>query len=136
MKGRKLYGILSKLTPVITPVLILLHAIFLYFTYDKQEDIGGWGSLVLGVDVIIAIVWGLIMWFLVWALDFYSAYPFRREVLKWLLALSNLIIWISLGGILMINNALAIVNGICIVLMGIGIIIYKKRLCEPCGEGG
>ena len=135
MKGEKYYKKLSRITPIATPVLILLHAIFLCFTYNKQEDLGDWGGLVLAANIIFSIIWGLIMWLLVLVMDFYCAYPFWREILKWLLALLNLMVWVGLGGFFLINNILAIINVIPIVVMGIWMFFNRKALSRQNDQG-
>ena len=78
MKGEKYYKKLSRITPIATPVLILLHAIFLCFTYNKQEDLGDWGGLVLAANIIFSII-GPSLLFIILEVKFFLIFLFTSK---------------------------------------------------------
>ena len=130
MKYEKTYNILNKIIHIITPLTILIYAYFSNLFYNENVDPGGWGSLALGLNIIVSIVWILVILFVVFILNAFCKNKFSKGVIKLIISILNIIIRFSNANFLVQNDMLIIINIFLVIITGILLFLNKRSFKE------
>ena len=130
MKLKKLFNVLNKIIHILTPLIIFIFAYITNLSYDKTKDLGGWGGLALGGNIIISICWILFILFLIFIFNTFVKNLFKRGIIKLIFSILNISIWFSNLNFFVQNDALIIINIIFIIVYLILLIINKCNLKE------